>query len=80
MPAMIPAPGRFVVVHAVGRELADLEERRARIEQPLDALARQQLAARDMPLAMLLRPAERRLGDLVAQLLGQRAVVRGIAR
>ena len=37
--------GRVVVVHAVGGQRRELEERRARVEQPLDALARQQLAA-----------------------------------
>ena len=66
----------FAVVHVAGGELADLEERRARIEQPLDAVARQQLAARDMPLAMLFGAAQRRLGDVGAQLLGQRAIMR----
>ena len=33
--------GHFALVHVAGGELADLEERRAGIEQPLDALARQ---------------------------------------
>ena len=43
-------PGRrhVAAVHAVGRELRQLEERRAHIEEHADALARQQLAARDM--------------------------------
>ena len=36
----------FAFVHVAGGELADLEERRARIEQPLDAIAWQQFAAR----------------------------------
>ena len=36
----------FAVVHVAGGELADFEERRAGIEQPLDAVAGQQLAAR----------------------------------
>ena len=38
--------GDVVVVHAVRRELRELEERAARIEQRAHALARQQLAAR----------------------------------
>ena len=42
-------------VHAVGGERADFEKRRAGIDQPGDALARQQLAARDMALARLRR-------------------------
>ena len=49
--------GHLAVVHVAGGELADLEERRAGIEQPLDALAGQQFAALDMALAMLFRPA-----------------------
>ena len=36
--------GRLVVVHADGGERRQLEERRAGIEQPLDALAHRQLA------------------------------------
>ena len=47
----------FAVVHVAGRELADLEERRAGIEQPLDAVAGQQLAARDVALAVFFGPA-----------------------
>ena len=37
--------GDVVVVHPVGRELRQLEERRARVEQRAHALARQELAA-----------------------------------
>ena len=37
--------GNPVVVQVVSRELADLEEGRARIEQPVDAIAHQQLVA-----------------------------------
>ena len=48
-----------VVVHAVGGERAEFEERRAGIEQARHALARQQLAAGQMPLARLGRPALR---------------------
>ena len=40
---------RIAVVHAVGGERAQLEERRARVEQPVDALADGQLAALPMP-------------------------------
>ncbi len=57
-------------------ELADLEERRARIEQALDAVARQQLAALDVALAVLFRPALGGLGDVRAQLFDQCAVMR----
>ena len=59
-----PRAGHLVVVEPVGDQLADLEERRARIEQPLDPLPRQQLAARGMPLAARRGPAERGLRDL----------------
>ena len=41
--------GHFIAVHAIGRELAQFEERRAWIEQSLHPITRQQLAARDMP-------------------------------
>ena len=44
-------------VHVIGRELRQLEERRARIDQPEHAVARQQLAAREMALAQPLRSA-----------------------
>ena len=49
-------PGRrhLVAVEPVRRELAELQERRARIEQPLQPLARQQLAPRHV-----LRPRRR---------------------
>ena len=68
----------FAVVHVAGGELADLEERRARIEQPLDPLARQQFAARRCAArAIFSVPPKRRLGDVGAQLLGERAVMRG---
>ena len=62
-------------VHPVGRQLADLEEGRARIEQTLHAITRQQLAARHVPLAVPLGATQRRLGHLLAQLLGQGTVV-----
>ncbi len=67
--------GHFVMVQIESGELADLEERRARIEQALDAVARKQFAALDMALAVLFRPALRRLGDVRAQLLDERAVM-----
>ena len=43
-----PGAGHLVAVEPARGELADLEERRAGVEQPLNPLARQQLAARDM--------------------------------
>jgi len=51
----------------MGRQLADLEERRAWVEQPVDALARQQLATRGMPLLCLGPAALGHLGEQPAQ-------------
>ncbi len=79
MPAIIPAPGASPSIHAVGGELADLEEGRAGIEQPLDPVARQQFAARDVALAMLFRSAQRRFCHACAKLVRKRAIVRGEA-
>ena len=68
-----------VVVHAVGGERRQFEERRAGIDQPHHALARQQLAARQMALARRAAgppsaaSARRRL-----QFVGKRAHARGI--
>ncbi len=36
--------GHVFAVYLVGSQLADFEKRRARVQQPVDALARQQLA------------------------------------
>ena len=76
MPAIMPAPGTSLIVHVAGGELADLEERRAGIEQALDPVAGKQLAARHMALAMLLGPALRSFGDVVTQLLDKGTVMR----
>src|SRR5262249_15042556 len=65
----------FAVVHVAGGELSDLEERRTGIEQSLDAITWQELAAIDVALPMLLRSAHRRLGDIGAQFLRERTVV-----
>ena len=69
--------GDFAFVQVERRELADLEKRRAGIEQPLDAVARKQFAAADVALAMLVGPALRGRGDIGTQCLGERAIVRG---
>jgi len=53
-----PGAGAGVVVHAVGGERRDLEERAALVEQLVDALAREQLAATDVALPGFLRAAE----------------------
>ena len=62
-----PGRRRLAVVHAEGGELADLEERRAGVEQAVDALARQQLAARRVALARLGVAAERDFGGARAR-------------
>ena len=59
MPVMMPGGRNLVVVHAVGGERRQLEERRAGIDQRGDALARQQLAAREVALARGLAAALR---------------------
>ena len=64
-PVMTPAAGRLAVVLVVGDQQAELEPRRAGIEQLLDPLAR----ARAVPWrassrrAWRRRPASRRLGE-----------------
>ena len=62
-----------LAIHAVGGERRQLEERRAGIEQVGDALARQQLSARQMALAGALRPAGGGLGAPRLQFRDERA-------
>ncbi len=63
---------RVVVVHAIGRELRELEKRRAWIEQFLDALTRQQFAAARVFIARRLPAAQREFLDLRAKIGDQR--------
>ena len=70
--------GRLVVVHAMRGKLADFEERRARIEQMIDTVARQQLAPRGVLGPRRLAAAKRHLGRLGAQILDQPAQAGGI--
>ena len=72
------AGGDVAAVHAMGRERRELEERRAGIEQPLDAFARQQLAAREVAGARGFRAAERGLRGTFRELGKQRPRVRRI--
>jgi hypothetical protein len=65
----------LTLVHVARGELADLEERRTRIEQPLNPVAGQELAARDVPFAMFLGSAPCCSGNIVTQFAGERAVV-----
>ena len=52
-----PRRGYLAAVHAVGGEEADFQEGGARVEEPAHPLARQELAAFDVPGACALRPA-----------------------
>ena len=65
-------------VEAVGGERRELEERRARIEQQVDALARQELAAPDVPRPRLLAAALDRRVELVAEVGDQAFHGRGV--
>ncbi len=63
--------GHRVLVHAEGRELRQLEERRADVEQRAHPLARQQLAAAEVALARGLAAALLDHGDFGAQIRDQ---------
>ncbi len=65
-------------VEPVGGERRELEERRAGIEQQVDALARQKFAARDVPRPRLLAAALDRGIELVAQVGDQALHRRGV--
>ena len=74
-----PRARRVAVVHAVRGQRRELEERRALVEQPVDALARQQLAARDVcRVAGLLAAAQPHPLELLAA--GRRPAPRGRPR
>ncbi|MNV81535.1 hypothetical protein D3C71_1752060 [compost metagenome] len=62
-----PGGGYVFAIDAMGGQLADLEERRAEIQQAIDAFARQQLAARGMPMLGLLAAALMDAGEQGAQ-------------
>ena len=66
-----PRAGGFVVVHAERGEGRELEERRARVEEPLDALAREELPRLRVTFAGALRSAEARCGQPLAKLRDQ---------
>src|SRR5690606_25412841 len=71
--------GRFVVVHAPRRERAQFEERCARIEQALDALARQQLARLKVLFHGAFAAAGTHLRLTVGKLTDKRAVMFEVA-
>ena len=74
-----PRAGGVAVVHAVRGQRRQLQEAAARVQQGVHPLARQQLAALDVPGAGPLAAAQRHPGQLLAQVAGQRAVRRGVA-
>ena len=67
-----PGRRRVTVVELPGRERIQLQERRPRIDQPVDALARRELAARAVPLDRLLAAAGRDECRALAQLRDER--------
>ena len=73
-----PRARHLVAIKAVGGKLADFQKGRTGIEQSLHPLAWQQLATRYMLGSRAIRTALRGGGDLTAQFLDQRPVVRGI--
>jgi len=68
-----PGAGRLVVVEVERGQRRDLEKGRVGVEQPLDALARQQLAARHMLGARGLVAALRDLREPGVEVVDQRA-------
>ena len=75
-----PGAGRLVVVQAVRGQRRQLQKRGAGVEQAVDALARQQLAAREVALPRALAAAERGPLELRPQVLDERRVGRRVAR
>ncbi len=59
--------GHVFAIYLMGSQLADFEERRARVQQAVDALARQQLATRSVPLLCLGPTTLGHLGEQAAQ-------------
>src|SRR6185436_14663625 len=73
------ARGRSIVaVHSASGQRAELEERTARVEQRLDAVARQKLAASDVLRARILAAARGRRGLARPELLDEPGHVSGI--
>ncbi len=70
-----PGPRRGAVVEALGGERRDLEEGAAEVEQPLDPLARQELAALDVTGASLLATAGRDAPEALPQLADEVAML-----
>ena len=75
MPAIIPAPGHSSSYMPSAASGANSRNGTAGVEQAVHPVARQQLAAADVALAGAFRTAERRGGQLGAQLVDQREVL-----
>ena len=63
-----PGCRTVIVVHTVGRQWGDLQQRTAGIQQSVDAVPRQELAPRGVPIPSSLRATEGSDSQLVAQL------------
>ncbi|MNT36968.1 hypothetical protein D3C72_1730830 [compost metagenome] len=75
--------GDVFAIHLIRRQLADLQKRRTRIEQAVDALARQQFAPRGVAFLSLRAATLRHLGEQGVQrvdLLEHRCAVGGELR
>ena len=70
-PVTMPGGGRLAVVDVPGRQRAQLEEGGARVDEPVDPLARGQLPARAVPLDGALAAPGRHLRGALAQLRDQ---------
>ena len=66
--------GRLSPVHPLGGQRCDLDERTALVEEPRDAVARQELAPRDVTFPGCRGAADGRLGQPLAQGRGQRGL------
>ena len=84
MPVTTPALGACAVVDLPGCERVQLQERGARVDEPVDALAREQLAARVVPFDGALAAAgcdqRRTLAQLLDELLHPRLAAREVVR
>jgi hypothetical protein len=74
-----PGGRGVVVVEAGGGQRREFEERAAGVEQGVDALARQQLVAGDVPFAGSLPTAERDGAQLLGKVGDERGVRGGVA-
>ena len=63
----------LIVVHLPGRQRGDLQERAARVQQLIHALARKKLSPVDVTLPGPLRPSDRHLLETFAELRGELA-------